>query len=258
MKERRLIQVMEKNITIDIPFNIDLSCYIAPSNPIYTKLKEVYEKTQTRAWLATRLDIFMAYTVRSLKAQTNQDFRCFVRCTETSLPTIKILLGSYEALPSNIQFTTDATALMEESLQRYGWLYRVVMDSDNMYASHFIEQLHKYQHDEATQSIICRRGYIYDEKTKRLAMIKHPAPSFYVAIYNMTTYKSLYQKRLFEDHWDVLKYPYEYMDTQCYCICMHETNVDNTFEQLLRHYKGQEIEGIMKQVLMKEWQLGTR
>lgn len=246
---------VKKNIIIDIPFNIDLSAYIQPQNYIYPKLKMAYERSQRREWIERRIALFIKYTANSLIQQTSQDFICLVRCTRQSEKIIHEVLKQYTVLPSHIIFTSSAEQIIDESVRKNKHLYRVVIDSDNMYDKSFIEHVHTYKHKEETLSLVCQKGYVYEEKSEKVGYITHPSPSCYVQIYNQETYNNLYPKRVFEDHWEVLGYPCEIIRGRYYCICIHEQNVDNVLKDIIRNYKGEEILGILKEQFFMRWHL---
>lgn len=240
---------MNKNIVVDIPFNIDLSNYLLPKNYIHPKLEASFIKAQTKEWIDRRMELFMKYAGNSLIHQTNKDFICLLRYTEQTEELIREALSRYPKLPMNIQFTTKADAIIDYLIKQHKNLYRVVIDSDNMYTTDFMDKLHKYKHQPNTQTIMCQEGYLYDEKSKALATVTHPSPSFYAAIYNLETYKELYQKRLFEKHFHAVNYPYEVLEGRNYCICIHEQNVDNEFDTIYRVFKGKMVEDEKDKVL---------
>ncbi|MBP3888516.1 MAG: hypothetical protein J6F30_12875 [Cellulosilyticum sp.] len=244
-----------KNIIIDIPFNIDLSPYMLPKNYIHPKLEKSYQLAQTDEWIVRRLELFMKYTYNSLSHQTNQNFTCLLRCTPTTEKMIYKYLREYPALEKNIYFTPYAQQIIDESIKQHGNLYRVVIDSDNMFHDTFIEQLHQFNHKLSTLTIISQEGYILDDRTKQVTRIFHPSPSFYAAIYNLETYQWLYQRRLFEKHWDAIKYPYEQLGGPNYCICTHDINVDNEFARISQKYGIEMIQGKAKEHFFEKWHL---
>lgn len=246
---------VKKNIIIDIPFNIDLSPYMLPKNYIHPKLERSYQIAQTEEWVVRRLELFMKYTCNSLLHQTNQDFVCLLRCTPNTEEMIHKHLMNYPKLPQNIFFTSNAQKTIDESIRQHGHLYRTIIDSDNMFHDTFIERLHQFKHSPLTLSILSQEGYILDDRTKQVTRIFHPSPSFYAAIYNLETYQWLYQRRLFEKHWDVIKYPYEQLGGPNYCICTHDINVDNEFARISQKYGIEIIEGKAKEHFFEEWHL---
>ncbi len=246
---------VKKNIIIDIPFNIDLSPYMLPKNYIHPKLEKSYQLAQTKEWIARRLELFMKYTYNSLLHQTNQDFICLLRCTPNTEDIIHQYLEQYPVLTKNIFFTSRAEKIIDDSIKQYGNLYRTIIDSDNMFHDTFIEQLHQFKHNPFTLSIISQEGYILDDMTKQVTKIFHQSPSFYAAIYSLDTYQWLYPRRLFEKHWDAIKYPYELMKGANYCICTHDINVDNEFNKISEKYGVEVLKGKTKKNFFKEWHL---
>lgn len=248
---------MGKNIIIDIPFNIDLSNYMLPKNYIHPKLRKSFILAQNKEWINRRMEIFMKYTGNSLIHQTDQQFLCLLRYTPQTEEYIKDALSKYPKLPQNIIFTTEAQNIIDESVKEKKNLYRVVIDSDNMYTQDFIAKLNAMQPLPTTQTIICQEGYTYDETTNQLAAIFHSAPSFYAAIYDLKTYETLYKQRLFEKHWHAVHYPYEVMSGRNYCIVVHEQNVDNKFDVLIKHCGGQLIEGKEKEIILEKLHISS-
>lgn len=246
---------IKKNVIIDIPFNIDLSPYMLPRNYIHPKLEASFKRAQTREWIERRIELFMKYTCKSLLQQTSQDFICLLRCTAETEALINERLKQYPKLPNNIYFTSNAQKIIDESMKKHGNLYRVNIDSDNMFHKSFIEKLHAFEHKPETLSIVCQNGYILNDTTKKVAQIFHKSPSFYAAIYNSETYKTLYDKRLFEKHWDAIKYPFECMEGNNYCICTHDINVDNEFDTIVRMYSVKLLKGVEKIRFYREWGL---
>lgn len=246
---------VSKSIIIDIPFNINLSQYMSAESCIYPKLRRTFAKTQTSNWIERRLELFMKYTCNSLRHQTNQDFCCLLRCTPETQLLIDNELGKYPKLPENIRFTSKAQEVIEHAIKINDYLYHVVIDSDNMYHPAFVDKLSHFNPRAETQTILCQEGYIFDDKTGQLASIFHQSPSFYAAVYNKETYHDLYQKRLFERHWNAVNYPYEVMSGRNYCICTHDLNVDNAFYKFNKVYKRRMIEGEERERILEEWHL---
>lgn len=244
-----------KNIVIDIPFNIDLSGYMLPVNYIHFKLKRNFKMTQTEEWIERRIALFMKYTAQSLIHQTDQNFTCLIRCTTSTLPIINEKLKAYPPLPSHIQFTDQAQNIIDRSMKEHKQLCRVVIDSDNMFHPAAISEIQHYQAKNETQSLVFQEGYAYDESTRDVIRIYHPSPSFYAVLYNEETYKLYYQKRLFEKHWDAVKYPFEPLKGARFCICIHELNVDNTFRSLKYGYLSKPLSEQEKADFLREWNL---
>lgn len=242
-------------VVILIPFNIDMSAYRKEDDGLHKKWQESFIEAQEPPWIEKRMRLFMRYTVASLRNQRNQQFMCYVYHTPKTKPLIQETLSHYEALPLNIQFVSTLDLRLNELVSRGKILYQVTLDSDNMYGPYFISDLKVRKVRSSTRSIICQRGYIYHEATSTLAAIIHPAPSFYAAIYSKETYPVLYKKRLFEKHFEAIKYPYEILEGINYCICIHDWNLDNEWMRLFIRYGGQLIQGTEKEQILKEWAL---
>lgn len=243
-------------VVILIPFNIDMTEYRQENDGLYKKWKEIFVEAQERAWIESRMKLFMHYTVASLKNQIDQEFMCYVYYTSKTKSIIEEVRSHYEVLPPNIQFVSTLDLRLNGLLRSGKILYQVALDSDNMYGPCFISDLKRRKIRSSTRSLICQRGYIYHETTSTLAEIIHPAPSFYAAIYSEETYPLLYKKRLFEKHFEAIKYPYEILEGTYYCICIHDWNLDNEWVRLFIRYGGQLIQGSEKEQILKEWALG--
>ncbi|WP_025753400.1 glycosyltransferase [Priestia megaterium] len=148
------------------------------------------EDRLTEKWINNRMDLFMNYTVQSLKSQTNQDFLTLVLYDASTKALIDRALSNYEKLPSNIKFTDklEQRKIIEYSIKGYDYLYLVRIDSDDMYHKTYIEQLHQYQHKPQTEVIINQNGYLYDIVNQVIAPQYHFCPSFYTLIYKTEEY----------------------------------------------------------------------
>ena len=244
-----------ENLIVDIPFNIDLSGYMLPKNYIHIKLRKSFIASQTEEWIDRRLDLFMRLTANSLLHQTDQHFLCLLRCTENTESLIKEKLKAYPPLPSHFLFTTRAQELIDERMKKYGCLYRIVIDSDNMFHPEAITKIRNFLPKADTRSLLFQEGYAYNEATKEVIEVFHPSPSFYAALYDEVSYAQLYNKRLFEKHWDVTSYPYEVIGGKNYCICTHDKNVDNTFLKLSRKYMVRALDEAESRQFMIAWHL---
>ncbi|TWE00954.1 putative rhamnosyltransferase [Neobacillus bataviensis] len=144
----------------------------------------------TEKWINNRMDLFMNYTVQSLKSQTNQDFLTLVRYDDSTKQLIENAISKYEKLPNNIIFTgkKEFYQILSQSIKGFDYLYLVRIDSDDMYHKTYINQLHKYQHKPETEVIINQNGYLYDITNQQVAPIHYESPSFYTLIYKTEDY----------------------------------------------------------------------
>lgn len=250
----------KKKIIIDIPFNIDFRNYFSPSDPFGPNTQAIFnrffEKVQTKEWIDYRIGIFMNYTGKCFMNQTNQNFLCIIRYNEPSRNLIIDALSKYNSLPSNIMFVTneEASTIIDNAVNENELLYHVNIDSDNMYETHFIEQVDNYIYEDGIECLLCHDGYIYDTITDRLAKINHYSPSLYVYIYNKETYKQYFKERLFEPHGNAEFHKNVSMEGRTYMLVTHENNLDNQFD-LIKNWLGDgtTVEGEEKEATLKHW-----
>ena len=86
-----------KKIAFKIPFNL-------PMNIGTSIIKRSNEWITDINWIKNRLNIFMSYTLKSLKNQTNQDFVAYILYHPPSEAMILNELKHYPKLPNHIQF----------------------------------------------------------------------------------------------------------------------------------------------------------
>lgn len=248
--------VINKRIIIDIPFNIDFRGYYPNDMHLQGAFNASFERSQTKAWIDYRIDIFMKYTAASLMNQTDQSFLCMVRY---NLPTEKLIfeaLARHPKLTDNIIFTTRPDEVREEAMKGYNYLYNVIIDSDNMYSSDFIEKINKFEYEEGLECLMCEDGYMYDVDSDRLAWIHHTSPSFYVYIYSMERYKTHFKAELFESHMIATRHKYKVVPGNNYCIITHQANADNWFDGIVHWLNGRYIiNEDEKNEVLKKWKI---
>jgi Putative rhamnosyl transferase len=144
----------------------------------------------TKEWIDKRISIFMNYTLKSLKNQTNQDFIAYVVYHVNSKSLIEQALSKYPSIPSNINFIAHDSyeKAVNEHIVSYKYFYEVHLHSDDMYHKTFIKQLKNYKHKDETAVLICQNGYIYDSINNRLAKYFNFSSSFNCFIYNVEDY----------------------------------------------------------------------
>ncbi|WP_134699041.1 glycosyltransferase [Ammoniphilus sp. YIM 78166] len=183
----------------------------------------------TKEWIEDRLAIFMNYTLRSLKAQTNQDFLALVRYDEKSEETLRIALDHYHPLPSNIKFVgkesyTDKVA-QHLKKGRSDYYYFVRLDSDDMYHRTYMQQLHDHIPKEGKVSLISRKGYKYDLVHHRLGEDTRKSPPFYALIYKTKDFLDGQRYDLSRGHNYAIKLPHEILPDKNYVYIIHHSNV---------------------------------
>ncbi|GAA0091458.1 hypothetical protein UT300009_14860 [Paraclostridium bifermentans] len=247
---------MEKKIimVIDIPFNV-------PENPFWPGFKDVYNDSkklsQTKAWIEYRIEIFNKYTLRSLKNQTNQNFKCIMRYTKETEELVFNALSKYDKLPDNVIFTPDGDETIYSLIQGYDYIYHIRIDSDNMFSKDYIDILYKTPYYEELECILCKNGYMYELEGDRLASMEHGSPSFYALVYTVDDFYFGFRHNTEPDHWGAAKLTHEVIDTHCYLVIVHEKNVSNSFNMVLNypHIKTVEIFGYEKEEILKNFDL---
>lgn len=241
-------------MVIDIPFNI-------PTNPFWPGFKDLDTESkklsQTKEWIDYRIEIFNKYTLLSLKNQTNQNFKCVMRYTKESEELVFDALSKHEKLPDNIIFTSDGDEAIYSLMQGYDYIYHIRIDSDNMFSKDFIDILYNTSYYEGLECILCKRGYMYDEKDDRLASMCHGSPSFYALVYTVDDFFFGFRHNTEPDHWGAASLTHEVIDTYSYLVTVHEKNVSNNFDTVLeyKYIESKEIYGDEKEKILKEFNL---
>ena len=109
MKARYRRVKEKKRIIVDILFNA------------WKRSSRIYD----RDWIENRMKIFMNYTLKRLKGQSNQNYIALVRYDRSTEKLIRQALSKYPPLPPNIKFI-DANSYNREiinSAKGYDHLY---------------------------------------------------------------------------------------------------------------------------------------
>lgn len=222
----------ETAMIVDIPFNID-------TNPFWPEFDDrfidVKKESKTKEWIDYRIDIFMKYTGKSLINQTNQNFKCVVRYAKESEKLIYEALARHSKLPNNIIFSDDGGQAIEDLIEGYKYIYHIRIDSDNMFAKDYIEQLHHINYYEELECILSQNGYLYDANEDRLANMMHTSPSIYALVYTVDDFICGFAHRLEESHWGAVRLIKEVIPTYSYLIVTHKKNIDNKFDSILEY-----------------------
>ncbi|EQK43167.1 rhamnosyl transferase family protein [[Clostridium] bifermentans ATCC 638] len=247
---------MENKIimVIDIPFNV-------PENPFWPGFKDVYNDSkklsQTKEWIEYRIEIFNKYTLRSLKNQTNQNFKCIMRYTKETEEIVFNSLSKYDKLPDNVIFTSDGDETIYSLIQGYDYIYHIRIDSDNMFSKDYIDILYKTPYYEELECILCKNGYMYEIEGDRLASMEHGSPSFYALVYTVDDFYFGFRHNTEPDHWGAANLTHKVIDTHSYLVIVHEKNVSNSFNMVLNypHIKTVEIFKEEKEEILKSFDL---
>ncbi|WP_099191486.1 sulfotransferase family 2 domain-containing protein [Tepidibacter mesophilus] len=211
-----------KNIIVNIPFNIS---NLTDMNMPYHNFG-IRKECLTKEWIDYRINIFMNYTLKSLKNQTNQNFNAYIRYEPSTEDLIKQAISKYQPLPNNIHFVTtyEYNNMVFKIIRGYKFLYEITMSSDDMYHKSFIQQMFDYTPKPNTKILICQNGYIYDSIQKRIAPYFNHSSSFNCLIYSVMDY--LNGKRHPMDGFEsAIKLPHEILKDPNYINHSHQNNV---------------------------------
>jgi hypothetical protein len=187
----------------------------------------------SKSWIDTRINIFMNYTLKSLKSQINQDFLAIILYEPTTENLILDALCRYKQLPVNIQFINYNlyNSTIYNAIKEYEYFYLVRIDCDDMYHTSYIQQLHDFQHKQETKVIINQTGYLYDSVNNRLADYYFESPPFYTLIYKSEDYIGKMRYKLPGGHAGAIQLPHEIIDKTNFLFHIHSTNTLNKFTQ---------------------------
>lgn len=211
-----------KNVIVSIPFNISL---LKDMNMPYHNFG-IRKECLTKEWIDYRINIFMNYTLKSLKNQTNQNFNAYIRYEPSTEYLIKKAISKYQPLPDNIQFVTtrEYNNIVLKNIRGYKFLYEVTISSDDMYHKSFIQQIFDYKPKYNTKILICQNGYIYDSVQKRIAPYFNHSSSFNCLIYNTIDYLNG-KRHILNGFESAIKLPHEILENPNYINHSHENNV---------------------------------
>lgn len=191
----------------------------------------------TAGWIHYRMSVFMKYTMKSLRKQTNQDFAALIQYADCTEPLIKLELSKYEPLPENIQFVraSEYQQNIMKWITGFDRLYLVRLDCDDMYHKSIVQQLVDYRPKSSTQALINQKGYVYDAVRKRFAAIDSQSPPFYILIYKVEEYMTGKRYSIPGGHRRVIRLKHEILTrkgNRNYMIVVHKRNTLN--QNLLR------------------------
>ncbi|MCM1989301.1 glycosyltransferase family A protein [Oceanirhabdus seepicola] len=212
---------MSKIIYIRIKLNV-----FEYKENVKTQGKEV--KGFTKEWIENRIDIFMNYTLKSLKNQTNQNFLARVIYHHSTEKIVKQTLAKYDELPNNVKFLTRKQYNQDilEVIKGHDYLYFVRLDSDDMYHKSYIQKLHDYQPKKETKALINQKGYVYDSINNRLIEFFHKSPPFFTFIFKVEEFLSgVRWYKTEHGHTGVIKLPHEILQGRNYIFHAHNNNV---------------------------------
>lgn len=196
-----------------------------------------YTRTQeclTKEWIDNRISIFMNYTLKSLKSQTNQDFKVLVLYNPVTESLVRQAIDCYEVLPANVEFIIERQFVKKviEYIEGSDELYLVSLESDDMYQRDFMQKMHDYTLKHVDNVIIiCPYGYMYDSVHNRLVKFYFYAPSFCVFVYKVNEYLKGKNYPLKKGWISLLEYPHDVFKEPCYINHCHGANSGLSFEK---------------------------
>src|SRR5690625_2958451 len=156
-KKHALIRptISNNRIIVYIPFN---NLNVQQTLTKDAELKQPGENTHlTEEWINKRVSIFMNFTLKSLKNQTNQNYLAFVVYHDSSKQFIEKALQNYPDLPFNIRFVSSSEyeEAVIKTLNGYKYFYELHLHSDDAYHKNSIKQLYHNKPAHPTTVIIC-------------------------------------------------------------------------------------------------------
>lgn len=195
------------------------------------------EQRFTDEWIDERINIFTKYTLQSLKAQTNQDFKFYIRYQDSTEDSIFNSLSKHEILPDNVQFvpTTKYDEIVKNEIKDYAYVYFVRLDSDDMYHKSYVQQMYDYIPKKDTVALINRNGYIFDSVNNRFAKCYGKVVTFYTFIYKVKDYlcgdvASVDSTDIDNEQYIALRFPHEFITKRNYIWHIHSSNTITEFE----------------------------
>lgn len=187
----------------------------------------------TKDWIEHRMTIFMNYTFKSLKCQTNQDFETIILYDLLSEELIHQAINTYVPLPSNMHFMPKREGLkyIKKSLKSYDYLCFTKLDSDNMYHASYMEFLHNYTPKEESDFLAFSKGYAFNALTGELATYTATREYFYVRLLKVEEYlKGDLPPIPIGQTESAKQIAYELIeDVPIFTIVCHDANISNTY-----------------------------
>jgi hypothetical protein len=193
----------------------------------------------TKEWIDYRMELFMKYTMKSFKNQTNQNFIYLLKYDESTEELINNALGKYESLPDNIQFVTGDLFKKKilEDIDNYDYVYLTRIDADDMLRIDYVNQLYDYSPKEGTAVLINQNGYIYDSNKNNILKISYLCPPFYTLVYaSQVIKKKINNYAIAAGHIPYYNLPHELMAEYNYIWHIHGKNTLNPYRRFCDGY----------------------
>ena len=195
--------------------------------------KQNIDERLTKDWIEYRVGVFMKYTLKCLKAQTNQDFIARIRYLDSTENIVKEVLDEYDKMPDNIKFVKEKEYEedIKKLIQGYDYLYMLKLDSDDMYHKNYIQQMYDYKINEKTEIILNPNGYLYDARRNYIVNVSFPASNYYTEVYKKEEYLSRKRYNKIYSFKDLFKfYNVETIEKRNFIRVIHSKNTETKYD----------------------------
>lgn len=179
----------------------------------------------TQDWLNQRYQFFVAHTLRSLLAQTYQNFRIWHYCANLT-PSHTTLLQ--ELLPPDVAarsiFTYGTRPYLNQDQGDYVYVTRI--DSDDLYSPHALAYISNCRpiSPDRPEIAMFRRGYSYDLPTRALTVYDNPSSPFHSLLIPTVLFNNAYPTN-YGDHSTVTRdFPTQYLPDWQFTVLTHAHN----------------------------------
>lgn len=208
----------------------------------------------TKEWLVNRMEIFRTFTLRSLKAQTNQNFMAILKIAPGTEKFVADILASQSPLPKNIWFGTnkESVNVISSFAGDSEDLYIARLDSDDLYHRTYVQQLYDVKPKADTMALTNQNGYLWDSVAGEMAPTFHRSPQFYVFLYKTADYLSGYRVKLpgRGTHGNVVDLPHELLTPRNYVNVVHATNTSKKKVPPRDRLSPPEIQRVLKEFMI--------
>ncbi|NOU79496.1 hypothetical protein GC101_11465 [Paenibacillus sp. LMG 31459] len=218
----------------------------------------------TRQWFKERIGIFRRFTLKSLEAQTNQQFLAVVKLARDWSDMVEEEMAQHPPLPANIRFGTN----LESNRSIASWvrevrqarqnpykgqernLFITRIGFDDLYHKSFVQQLHDYIPLPGTVALVNQKGYLWDTVHGQMAPLFYSSPQFYVILYSASAYLSGVRIMIpGNGHRNVMKLPHEVLKDRNYVDVIHALSVTAPTVPLVDRLSTTEMEHVLAEFI---------
>ena len=213
----------------------------------------------SKEWIDRRLEIFFKYTLKSLLAQTNQEFLAILHVHESTCEYVRHIAKQFGDFPPNVLISHVGDDIFMDYASGCRKVMKLRLDSDNLIHSNYVESAKSLSLTSSADVFIGRLGYMFDTRLKRLVEWNHDSSAFNTYIYDYETYRNLRPLSSSEPEYHMLASTLNSIplystspSLRSFIFLVHEQNLQNEFESLcLEGHIGQFITdtGVIHSVL---------